>query len=186
MLRVNFNPFPEILTNRLLLRRINKSDAKEIFFLRSDESVMKYIDKEREKSVEETEEHIKRLEAMINENNGLVWAIALKNNPAPLIGSVCLWKFQLEHYRAEIGYVLHPGFWRKGYMKEAIHAVVQYGFNKLNFHSIEAMINPENIASAAVLESVGFKREAFLKENYFFRGKFLDTAIYSLLNEPVT
>ncbi len=185
MLKVNFNPFPELITSRLLLRRITTSDAKEIFFLRSDESVMKYIDREKEKSEEETIAHINRLETMINENSGLVWAIVLKNNPSLLIGSICLWKFQLEHYRAEIGYVLHPDFWRKGYMKEAINSVVRYSFDQLNFHSLEAMINPENLASAGVLEAVGFQREAFLKENYFFRGKFLDTAIYSLLNQPV-
>ena len=53
-----------------------------------------------------------------------------------------------EHYRAEIGYALHPAFWKKGIMKEAILAVVDYGFNKMHLHSIEANINADNIASA--------------------------------------
>lgn len=186
MLQINCNPFPELTTDRLLLRRIKISDAEAVFFLRSDESVMKYIDKEREKSVEETENHIKRLDTMIDENNGLVWGITLKENAVNLIGSICLWNFQREHFRAEIGYVLHPDYWKKGFMKEALNRVIDFGFSTLKLHSIEAIINPENSASAAVLQSIGFEQEAYFKENYFFQGEFLNTAIYSLLHQTAS
>jgi len=53
----------------------------------------------------------------------------------------------------------------------------------MQLHSIEAHINPANAASAAILESTGYVREAYFKEDYFFKGKFLDTAIYSLLKD---
>jgi ribosomal-protein-alanine N-acetyltransferase len=53
----------------------------------------------------------------------------------------------------------------------------------MNLHSIEANINPENIASRKLLEKTGFVREAYFKENYFFNGKFIDSEIYSLLNK---
>ena len=66
-------------------------------------------------------------------------------------------------------------------MKEAINAVVDYGFSILGLHSMEAQLNPENIASSAVLESTGFIKEGQLKENFYFNGKFGDTAIYSKL-----
>ena len=79
--------------------------------------------------------------------------------------------------------MLHPAHWRKGIMKEAIHAVVDYGFNILGFHSIEALLSPENIASSMVLERTGFVKEGHLKESFHFNGKFGDTAIYSRLNK---
>lgn len=60
-------------------------------------------------------------------------------------------------------------------------AVARYGFEGIKLHSIEAHINHENVASGKVLEKAGFTREAYFKENYFFRDRFLDTAIYSLL-----
>ena len=66
-------------------------------------------------------------------------------------------------------------------MKEAINAVVDYGFSILGLHSIEAQLNPENIGSSAVLESTGFTKEGHLKENLYFKGEFRDTAIYSKL-----
>ncbi len=184
MLQLNFNPFPGLATKRLLLRRITLEDAEEIFFLRSDEVVMRYIDKDREKTVEEAILHIKRINQNIDENEAILWGMELTNNPGKLIGSICLWKIQPEHFRAEIGYVLHPAHWGKGLMKEAIHAVTAYGFNKIGLHSIEAQINPANAASAGVLESTGFAREAYFRENFFYREKFLDTAVYSLLKPP--
>ncbi len=110
-----------------------------------------------------------------------MWAISLNKEPARLIGTICYWHFQKEHYRAEIGYALHTDFWRKGIMKEAILKVLDYGFNNLKLHSIEAHIDPANNGSAAILESTGFVKEAYFKESFYFRGQFLDTAIYSKL-----
>ena len=66
-------------------------------------------------------------------------------------------------------------------MQESIKEVIDYGFNVMKLHSIEANVNPDNAASIRLLERNKFKREAYYKENFYFNGKFLDTAIYSLL-----
>ena len=158
-------------------------DAPEILYLRSDKDVMKYIDREPAKTIQDAEEFIKRIDNDVNSNEAIMWAIALKENPAKLIGTICIWHFQKEHYRGETGYVLHPGYWRKGIMKEALLKVLDYGFNELNLHSIEAHISPENAGSAALLESTGFVREGYFRENFHFRGNFLDTAVYSILKK---
>jgi len=79
--------------------------------------------------------------------------------------------------------MLDPDFWGKGIMKEALLAAIDFGFNQMNLHSIEAHINPDNTASGMLLEKVGFVREAYFKEDFFFRGEFIDTAIYSLLGK---
>ena len=77
--------------------------------------------------------------------------------------------------------MLHPAFWKKGIMKEALLHVIDFGFDEMNLHSIEANINPDNTASAMLLESTGFVKEAYFKEDYFFNGAFHDTIIYSRL-----
>jgi [ribosomal protein S5]-alanine N-acetyltransferase len=59
--------------------------------------------------------------------------------------------------------------------------VLKYGFVKMGLHSVEARINPDNIPSASVLESTGFVKEAYFKEDFFHRGTFGDTAVYSRL-----
>jgi [ribosomal protein S5]-alanine N-acetyltransferase len=88
---------------------------------------------------------------------------------------------QKEHYRAEIGYALHPEHQGIGLMQEALNAVLDYGFTVMNLHSVEANVNPNNAASINLLQRNGFMREGMFRENYFYNGKFLDSAIYSLL-----
>ena len=180
MLNINFNPFPEITTDRLLLRAVSKSDVKEIFFLRSDKRVMKYIDKTPAETLDDADEFITKITELEKNNEVITWAIVLKGD-SKLIGTICFWNIQKEHYRAEIGYVLHPDYWGKGIMQEALLEIFSYGFNVMKLHSIEANVNPDNSASVKLLEKNNFSREAYFKENYFYDGKFLDTAIYSLL-----
>jgi len=181
MLEKNFSPFPELKTERLLLRRLTNNDAEEMFFLRSNEDVLRYLGREPAKSVKEVEEFISNVNKSADENENILWGIALLNEPSKIIGTICLWNFKEENYRSEIGYILHPGHWGKGIMKEAINCVVDYGFNKLKLHSIEALLSPENVASSSVLEKTGFVKEGHLKEYFYFKGKFSDTAIYSRL-----
>ena len=186
MLQPNFNPFPELATERLILRRITADDTNEIFRLRSDERVMKYIDKERAASIKDAEIFFNLINDSTNTNTGITWAIALKKSPDKMIGNIGFWRLIKEHYRAEIGYMLHPDFWNKGIMKEALAEAIDFGFNKMKLHSIEAQINTGNTTSAHILESVGFIKEAHFKENYFFRGTFSDTIVYSKLNSGAT
>ncbi len=181
MLQPNFIPFPELETERLLLRRLTLTDAPDIFFLRSDQAVLKYLSKEPVANMKEAEDFIARINNDIDKNDAIMWAIVLKENPVKVIGTICFWRIQKEHFRAELGYVLDPGYWRKGIMKEAILKTLDYGFSTLGLHSAEARINPENIPSASVLESTGFVREAFYKEDFYFCGKFENTAVYSRL-----
>ena len=181
MLALNFTPFPELKTKRLLLRRLERTDARAMFFLRSDENILRYLGKEPAKTITEAEEFIGRINKDVDENESILWGIALLDNPAVIIGTICLWNFRKEHYRSEIGYILHPDFWRQGIMKEAINCVVGYGFTIMGLHSIEAQLSPANTASSGVLESTGFVKEGLLKESFYFRGEFGDTLIYSKL-----
>ena len=180
MLELNFDPFPTLTTERLVLRRMSENDANEMFFLRSDKEVMKYIDREPAQSVDDAKAFIQMIDTLLDKNESINWAITVKEYPW-LVGNICLWNVRKEHFRAELGYVLHPSWQGKGIMHEALKAVLEYGFNSMKLHSVDANINPANIASQKVLEKAGFVREAYFRENYYHDGKFLDSAIYSLL-----
>ena len=181
MLQLNNNPFPEIKTKRLLLRKMTKADATALLFLRSDDRVMQYIGREKTKTVEEAETFIEKINASVEADESIMWAIALLNDPGTMIGTICFWNILKDHYRAEVGYVLHPEYWNKGIMKEALQTVIYFGFTEMKLHSMEGHINPDNIVSGIVLEKCGFTREAYFKENFYFRNRFYDTAVYSLL-----
>jgi ribosomal-protein-alanine N-acetyltransferase len=177
---MNFNPFPNITTGRLNLRKIDSDDVNEIFFLRSDSRVLKYLDGEPVKSLDDALKFIKLINEMEAKNDCITWGITLKRNNK-LIGTICFWNIKPEHYRAEVGYVLHPDYHRKGIMQEAMDEVLKYGFNVMKLHSIEADVSPQNIDSIKLLERNNFIKEAHFKENYHYDGKFLDTAVYSLI-----
>lgn len=182
MLTINFNPFPNLETERLLLRRVNNKDIKEIFALRSNPETMKYIPRPLIKTDEDALEHIAMIDSKIDTNEGINWAITLKGSPK-LIGIIGHYNVKPEHYRAEIGYMLLPEYHGKGIVSEAVKEAVNYGFKIMKLHSIAAILDPANHASAKVLKKNGFVKEAYLKENTFFEGRFLDTIIYSIVNE---
>jgi ribosomal-protein-alanine N-acetyltransferase len=182
MLTINFTPFPNLETNRLLLRRLDQNDVNEVLALRSDPDIMKYIPRTLAKTKEDALQHIAMIEGKINNSEGINWAITLKGN-TKLIGIIGHYQIKPEHYRAEVGYMLLPEFSGKGIITEALQKVIDYGFTTMQLHSIEAVIDPENSASERVLQKNGFVKEAHLKENGYFEGRFFDTVIYSLLNK---
>lgn len=181
MIKINFKPFPNLATDRLFLRAITIDDKNEIFTLRSDARVMKYIDRPIAKDISEAENFINKIKNGIKNNELVYWGITLKIDNS-LIGTICLWNISAENHRAELGYELLPDFQGQGLMQEALIRIVRYAFNTLKLHSLEAKVNPLNIKSINLLERNSFIREAYFRENYYFNGKFWDTAIYCLLN----
>ncbi|HET9825250.1 MAG TPA: GNAT family N-acetyltransferase [Chitinophagaceae bacterium] len=180
MLEFNFHPFPNISTERLALRKISEDDMEEIYFLRSDRQVLQFLDRDPIRSIDDATQWIQMIDEGIRTNQYIAWAITLKNEQK-LIGTISFWNVKKEHHRAEIGYALHPLFQGKGLMQEAMTPVLDYGFKQMKLHSVEANVNPNNVASIKLLEKNNFVREAYHKENYYYNGKFLDSAIYSLL-----
>jgi ribosomal-protein-alanine N-acetyltransferase len=180
MISLNFNPFPMLETERLHLRKITEDDKHEMFALRSDKQIMQYIARPIMKTVEETVEFIKSINDSIEKQEYINWGIALKSNNT-LIGTVGFYRMAKEHYRAEVGYMLHTKFHKQGIMQEVMPVVLNYGFKQMKLHSIEAVIDPRNKASENVLVKQGFVKEAHFKENFFFDGEFLDSVHYSLL-----
>jgi len=158
--------FPLLSSKRLMLRKVGLQDANEIFFFRSNSEVNKYILREPCKSIEEAEAFIlKRIED-IEANKLYFWAITLKDSPK-LIGSICLWNIDWSKKYAEVGYVLHPDFQKKGIMDESMKLVLEFGFNKLQLHTIEAFTHKENLGSIQLLKRNHFIHELNRKDEGF-------------------
>ena len=183
MLSPVFSPFPELRTERLLLRKITMDDAPAVFELRSNEQVMKYIARPLNETIEDAKKWVRLVMDALEKNEGITWCICLKEQPAVHVGTIGFWRMQKENHRAEIGYMLHPSLHGKGIAYEAMQVVMHYGFDVMQLHSVEAHVDPDNIASIRLLQKAEFVREALFKENYFFNGTFLDTAVYSKIKK---
>lgn len=180
MLAFNFQPFPIIETERLILRKLTLMDAEDMFSMRSNPIAMKYIPRPIAQKVEDAIELISFINERIEKGEGINWVITLKGEDK-CIGLIGYYRTKFEHHRSEIGYMVHPAYHRRGIAYEALVAATEYDFNEMNLHSIEAVINPINIGSAKVLEKANYVKEAYFKENEFYMGKFIDTVYYSKL-----
>lgn len=183
MLEIIFLPFPVLKTQRLVLRQVNTNDADTILSLRSNDQVMKYIPRPYLKNKEDALGLIAMFDDKIENGIGINWGISFLEEPEKLMGIIGYYRMKPEHYRAEVGYMIFPEYHGKGIVSEALQKVVRYGFEEMKLHSIEAVLDPENIGSEKVLLKNGFVKEAHLIENEYYEGRFLDSMIYSLLNK---
>lgn len=112
--------------------------------------------------------------------NWLQWGIERREDGA-LMGTCTLFQFHRASRRAEMGYALGRPFWGKGYMHEALRALVAYAFETLNLNRLEADVDPRNNTSAKTLERLGFQKEGFLPERWIVGEEVSDTWFYGLL-----
>jgi len=148
-------PLTTFASERLIFRKLTLEDAPEIYFLRSDNAVNKFIKRNKPKRIEDARQFILDRNRDIEEGKLYYWAISIKNT-TKLIGSICLWNLSEDGTTAEIGYDLHPTFQKMGYMSEAMKAVMDYGFSVLKLTTIEAFTHRNNRASTKLLESHHF------------------------------
>lgn len=173
-----FDPFPLLSTTQLYLVELTMDDLDDFHVMRSHEGMMQFIPGRLAKSKEDSEKVILEGKEKLKEGNNITWGIKLKANKR-LIGTIGFYRIQWNNWRGEIGYILHPDFQGKGIMSEAMNEILNYGFQILKFHTIEAVIDPQNKSSENVLIRNGFVKEAYFKENFFCEGKFYDSIVYT-------
>jgi len=179
-----FAQFPELESERLYFRRILPSDAEGLYLLRSNDEVMRFMDTKKMESITEAEKMISSIDGSFKNGTGINWGIVEKSSNR-FIGYFGFWRIIPEHCRAEIGYVLDPMCWGKGYMIETLKALIKFSFEEMKVHSLEANVNPANSNSIKLLEKTGFKKEAYFRENFLFNNTFYDSVIYSLLEKDL-
>lgn len=174
------NTFPVLETERFILREVVQTDAASLLTYLSDQEVMKYFGMEPFQSEEDAIEEVQWYKEIFENKTGIRWGITLKEKDT-VIGSCGFLNMSTKHSRAEIGAELSKDYWRKGIMSEALSAIIPYGFNHLNLMRIQALIEPPNIPSIKLFESIGFLREGLLRKYEYSCGKFDDLFMYSLL-----
>ena len=174
------NWLPTIHTSRLSLRSISAADVDDFYAVYSNPEVMRYWSTPPLPNIEAASKLISEIEEGNERHNMLKWGIALRSNDA-LIGSVTLFNLEFTHRRAEIGYAQGRAYWGQGYMQETLKAVINYAFDSLNIHRLEADVDPRNAASVRTLERLGFQREGYLRERWQVNGEIQDAFFYGLL-----
>ncbi len=171
--------FPVLNSKRLCLREITEADIPAIFAIFGNDTVTKYYNCDTLKEEKEAEEFVDWYATIFEQKRGIRWGITLKPN-SKVIGT-CGFNFFNPNGRANLGYDLNEDYWGQGIITEAVKMTMSYGFRTLQINRIEADVMLENAASIKVLDKVGFKREGIMREYGYWKGKYHDLYLYSLL-----
>lgn len=147
--------FPILITERLILRQLSIDDQQDIFALRSDPKINKFLDRELYKTNEEAINFIYKINDTIEKSNIYYWAISLAATKT-FVGTICLFDFSSENNSCEMGYELMTKFQGQGIMKEAVQVVIDYVFQTLNLKKILAFTHFENQNSINLLLKFNF------------------------------
>ena len=177
---MDWEHLPRINTSRLSLRAISAEDVDDFYAVYSNPEVMRYWSTPPLANKEAASKLINEIQESIERHEILKWGIALRASDK-LIGSITLFHMDFTHRRAEIGYAQGRAYWGKGYMQEALRAVLNHAFETLNLHRIEADVDPRNDGSVRTLERLGFQREGYLRERWQVNGEIQDAFFYGLL-----
>ena len=177
-------PFPELKTDRLLLRKFQLSDAPNLQRLAGAKEVAAgtFLPHPYENGM--AEQWIADQEQAREGDSAVSFAITLADN-ATFIGSISLDIVQ-SHRHARLGYWLGVPYWNQGYGTEAVNAVLRYGFMQLNLHRIYSPHFQGNAASGRVLQKVGMTYEGRMREQYVRFDRFVDLELYGMLQRDFT
>ena len=173
-------PTPSLLTARLRLRPFDDADANALFDLHGSASVLRYWDAPPWTEPVRAERFIAACRQMAEEGTGVRLAVDRVLNGA-FIGWCSLTRWNPTYRSASLGYCLDDAAWGHGYATEAAHALLQWAFEALDLNRVQAETDTRNMASARVLEKLGFEREGTLREDCVVDGEVSDSWVYGLL-----
>ncbi len=145
------------------MRKLETADAQQLFEnVYSDTKVSGYMSWDYYKTISDVEAYLTKWQEHYNQKE-CYWGVFLKENDV-LIGTVYLYD---ENAAAEVGFISYcfgSKFWGNGYATESAKVVLEYGFKEIGYHNITTFVAKSNLRSQKVLERLGFKCEATLRQ----------------------
>jgi RimJ/RimL family protein N-acetyltransferase len=172
---------PTLETERLVLRPLDLSDAKDVQRLAGDPAIADTtlnIPHPYEDGV--AEEWISKEQEAFDQEKGVTFAITGKADEG-LVGAMSLMAIDKGHSRAELGFWIGKPYWNKGLCTEAGHAVLRYSFEDLGLNRIYAFHLSRNPASGRVMLKLGMKHEGRQRQHVKKSGRFEDLELYGIL-----
>ena len=177
-----FDPFPELETERLILRKIRMEDAHDMYAYGSNPEVTKYMTWNTHQSIEDTKEFLVFALSQYEKKELAPWGIERKGT-GKLIGTIDFVGWKIPHRVAELGYVLSQDFWGQGIAAEAAKELIKFGFVQMNLMRIQARCFVENTGSERVMQKAGMTYEGVIRKGMYAKGKHQDLKMYSILRD---
>lgn len=177
---------PQLTTDRLILRDFYESDVHAVYEIFSDDRVTEFYDLETFSCLEQARQLVaSRMHGNVEPNSGSSrWAICLVDDPGHVIGSCGFHSANQTFHSIEIGYDLHPAFWGRGYAFEALVAMLACCFTQnvpFPVNRVAATTDLDSQRSMKLLRRLGFNEEGVLRQYGFWKGRFHDVRLFSLV-----
>lgn len=173
-------PVPQLETGRLLIRKLRLDDAPAMLAMLSDPETVRYWGRPVMTELQQAEQYTRENLRWMEDGHCLYWGIEDKSS-GQMIGTCTLFKLDINNRRGEIGYLLNRAYWHRGLMSEALRSVIDYAFDELGLHRLEADTDPENAASIHLLENFGFQREGLFRDRWLVHGQWCDSLMLGLV-----
>ena len=172
-----------IRTARLVLRPFTAEDRDSLYAFHSDPDAVRYVPfppRTREQVAEVLRRKVANTE--LREEGDLLELAVHRADDRTLIGDLLLALCSVEHQTLEVGYIFAPTAGGQGYATEAVRALVELAFSSVGGRRVIARVDDRNRRSAALLERLGFRLEAHLIENEWFKGELSSELDYAVLS----
>ncbi len=176
----SYTYMPELNTPRLRLRKLTMQDSADIFRYSCDVQVARHVLWDAHRTIGDSRAYLRYMLRRYRQHDPASWGIEHRAD-GRIIGTIGFMWIQSDNSAAEVGYSLAREYWNQGLMTEALKAVIDYGFGRMNLNRIEAQHETANPASGAVMRKCGMQREGTLRERLYNKGRYVDVELYAIL-----
>lgn len=176
-----FAKIPTLETERLIIRPMRIFDAFDMYEYARMPATSTYLTWCPHTDIEYTKNYLAFVISKYKSGEFYDWAVTLKDEENKMIGTCGFSRIDFSNDIGEIGYVINPDFHNRGYATEAVNAILRFGFEKLNFHRIEAKFIIGNDASLAVMRKCGMQYEGTTRDGMLIKGFYRDIGTCSIL-----
>lgn len=174
-------PVPHVVeTARMTIRAVAPVDLPDLMTVNGDPDVVQFLPYAAWDSLQDAEAWLGRMQALEAGGSGRQYVLVLRATGAA-VGTLLLFRHDAGSARAELGYALARRCWGQGLMKEALAAFCAALFDAGTLRRLEAEVNPANLASNALLRSLGFVLEGRARQRWVAKGRAYDVNCYGLL-----
>ncbi len=175
-----FKDIPVIETERLVLRRMLKTDADDMYDYAKRGDTTRFLTWNPHPDRKFSYQYLVYLQQKYRQGDFFDWAVVLRDT-GKMIGTCGFTRFDFGNDSAEVGYVINPDFRGNGYAPEALRRIIRFGFDYLDLHRIEAKYMEQNSASRRVMEKCGMSFEGVRRESLYVKGGFVSVGICSII-----
>lgn len=154
-MNINFNPFPQLESKRLIFKPLEKEHIRPLFDYQSNKGNFEFVDMPVYTDIKQAKTYVTKMNQGVKDNKWIIWAICLKET-LEIIGTISVWNLDANRQSGELGYGIFSNYRKQGYMSESIECIEAYAKTTMKLTCLDAYTSNRNKASRALLSKLSY------------------------------